>query len=398
MIVICYLFSLIFYQHDTHNLISLSEFFSIATLLLSIRYGLLIDRKRIIWLILIVVGISLSIAINANDYNRYTLFLNTKHWMQLIIMILCFPTFIARLGKESINSIYKILFVGLIFQFSCYLLYVYDVGLFNYVFNTKSIAGLERFHYMTPNIFLLLVIFRRKKTLISSGLIVILLTLYFFITQSRQSLAVFLLLFFMHRIMPLFRFKRFVLSTLFLWFTWDFIFSAILKIGLSIGLDERHVYRISEIQNLLISKSFWVRGFDTLFVLNDIFLAPAFTIFFGKGLGKIYNIPRPGVSYGKIGEEVKVLDYMSEFVTHSPDFLISVLLIDGGIFLLVAFVFFLFREMNKIKESHSLKMFLLVFLIIILGSTHLVYNPIYLFIFLFLIYNQSGFKTTVFYG
>ena len=393
MIVVSYILSLALFQYDTHLLISPSEFCSMVTLVLSLCIGLKIDMQRILWILAVVSVLVLSVIINIGDYNKYTLFLNSKHWLQLLIMIGCFKTFMLRLQSFSKKAMFYVFLVGIIFQFSSYFSYLYDHGLFNRIFSTNSLSGMDRFHYMSPNIFILLLLFYRREELIS----VIFIILYFGVSQSRQSLAILLLILSIEKILPLLRLRVLTFTVIGFGLFWRPVMALIASAGLVFGLGQQNLYRIHEIQNILSSKSFWVRSFDTLYVINDVRSSSVLELFFGKGMGKIYDIPRPGISFGVANTDIKVMDYLSPFSAHSPDFLFSLLLIDGGIVLLFVFIYFLYKEILTQNVSYNIKVFSVLFLALAVGSTHVIYNPIYLFILLFILTERNGAKAFVFY-
>ena len=397
IIVTTYLLSLALYQHDTHVLISLSELFSLITLFLCLRVGLIFESKTIKFLLILFLLLFLSIGLNIDAQNRYTLFLNAKHWLHLLITIVCFNTFYKAISKTSSSNILMILSIGLVYHLCCYGLYNLDVNVYNALFKTDASPGLERFHYLTPNVFLLFIILRSNNTMWGSFVLLVLVAIYFLLTQSRQSLAILILVMFKTNVMTYLRGRRLIVAFGVLGVAWSGLLSWIINIASYFGIGEGHIYRISEIQNLFISKSFWVRSFDAVYVFNDVISSGYVKIAFGLGLGKIFNIPRPGVSYGDIAKEVKPLDYIHEFITHSPDFLLSVLLIDGGLVLVFMAVSIYFKEVLMRKTTLEFKIFVSIYLLLLVGSTHLLYNSIYLFIILYLNKAHCGQKTSVLY-
>lgn len=397
LLVSTYLFSIILYQHDTHVLFSLSELFIIINLFFSLRAGLIIDKKTVYYLAIASLLVIFSIAINIENQNRYTLFLNSKQWLHLFIVILSFNTFLKAYYKIHWSFIFRILVLGLIYQFCCYSIYLYDANIFNRLFKTSSIEGLDRFHFMSPNVFLLCILLRIGSKKWFTLVLLFLIFGFFSITQSRQTLAILLLLLFKNKILSFLRGGSFVIKLGFLGLIGQGLLSLITSVAYFFSIDERHIYRISEIQNVFISKSYWVRSFDALYVFNDVLSSGYAKVIFGLGLGKIFNIPRPGVSFGDIAKEVKPLDYIHEFATHSPDFLFSVLLIDGGLSLILLVTYIFWREFLLRKSTKALKIFISIYVFLLLGSTHLLYNSVYFLIILFLTKPFNGQKTSVFH-
>ncbi len=157
--------------------------------------------------------------------------------------------------------------------------------------------------------------------------------------------------------------------------------------------EKFHVYgeKISELLYVFSSPSMFVRLNDTSYFVSD-WLSNWSTFLFGRGLSFFLSYPRFGVDFNPLTGDLEIISsYEVWQLRHNADNLLSIIVVEGGIFLLlfvIGLFFFMFRKIYR-KDKKLAMVFFFMFLTYTLSTVHLLTNYVLVFTMAYIYYGRN---------